>query len=88
MSPAATVLHEAADIVSGARNDTHGAPERSFECIAAFWAVYDKYAREPHTPRAVADKMELLKIARSICGLPVRDHYVDRCGYAALAWEL
>lgn len=88
MTPAQRLLHDAADIVGGTRNDTHGTPENSFHCIAAFWAVYDKYARDPNTPRAVADKMELLKIARSICGSPARDHFVDRAGYAALSGEL
>lgn len=87
MTPAQRILHEAADIVGGTRNDTHGTPENSFHCIAEFWAVYDKYARA-QGPRAVADKMELLKIARSICGSPARDHFVDRAGYAALAGEL
>lgn len=89
MTPAQSILADATEIVDGDRSNTHGKPERSFACIAEFWAVYDKYAREnDHTPRAVADKMELLKIARSICGTPVRDHFVDRCGYAALAGEL
>lgn len=88
MTPAQTILADAADIVGGARSNTHGTPELSFACIAELWAVYDKYVRDPHTPRAVCDKMELMKIARSICGEPVRDHFVDRCGYAALAGEI
>ncbi len=87
MRPAAATLFEAAEAVSGARNDTHGQAERSFGCIAEFWAVYDKYAPS-QGPRAVADKMELLKIARSICGTADHDHFVDRAGYAALAGEL
>lgn len=85
---AGSILREAAGIVEGARNTTHGDKERSFQCIADFWAVYDNYNQRENSPRSVADKMVLLKLARALCGTPVRDHFVDMAGYAGVSGEL
>src|ERR1700744_5176820 len=44
---AQSLLLEAADIVGGDRERTHGKKERSFEVIAQFWNVYLSGRAEP-----------------------------------------
>lgn len=87
---AADILREAADIVAGARNATHGDKERSFQAIADLWNAYLDGRKVPGAlgPRDVAWMMVLLKIGRSIQGTPVRDHALDAAGYSAIAGEL
>lgn len=89
-SPAASMLAEAALIVDGARQQTHGERERSFELIATYWTVYltGRKDQGPLRPVDVALMMDLLKTARAQAGEPQRDHFVDKAGYAALAGEL
>ena len=82
---AAAMLKEASEIVTGARNQTHGTPERSFEFIASLWSAYLGITIKPVD---VAQMMTLLKIGRSKCGAPAVDHFVDGAGYQALAGEL
>lgn len=79
------ILEEASKIVSGPRNETHGAPERNFATIAAYWSVY---LQRGLTPRDVAVMMVLLKVARQSTGTTNIDHYIDMAGYSALAGEL
>ncbi len=89
---AADILHEAAKIVEGDRNATHGDKERSFEMIADFWGTYlrdsNGVLRVALTGRDVAQMMVLMKVARANCGTPVRDHFVDQAGYSGIAGEL
>lgn len=86
---AARLLREAADIVEGARNATHGDKERSFQAIADLWNVYRATrSRLPITAGEVAVMMLLLKVARTTHGAPIHDHFVDMAGYAAIAGEL
>lgn len=88
---AGSILREAAGIVEGARNTTHGEKERSFEAIAGLWNAFLAVRKDPKGPiRAsdVAQMMSLLKKARAEQGTPVRDHFVDDAGYAAIAGEL
>lgn len=84
------ILHEAARIVAGDRNTTHGEKERSFTLIADLWNAYLEGRREwsPIRPVDVAQMMVLLKVARSIQGTMQRDHFLDMAGYAAIAGEL
>lgn len=91
MSKAVELLREAAIIVDGPRNSTHGEKERSFTLIANFWNAYcegRKVPEAPISPLDVAQMMALMKIARSIQGEPVTDHFVDCAGYMAIAGEL
>lgn len=87
---AGDILQEAKTIVTGDRNTTHGSMERSFVVIAQLWDTYlvGRKHGGPITAVDVANMMVLLKIARSIQGTPVRDHYVDMAGYAAISGEL
>lgn len=85
------ILNEAAAIVAGDRNATHGDKERSFVAIAAVWTAYLAARREPCgpiRPADVAHMMVCLKQQRAEWGTPTRDHFVDQCGYAAIAGEL
>lgn len=87
----ADILTEAATIVAGPRNDTHGDKERSFVAIAAMWTAYIAARRDPSgpiRPADVAQMMVLLKQQRAEWGTPTMDHYVDSCGYSAIAGEL
>lgn len=88
---ASSVLLEAADIVRGARNATHGDKERSFLAIAWLWNAYLESRPLPGEEiRAfdVAQMMVLMKMARANQGQAIRDHFVDQAGYSAIAAEL
>lgn len=89
---AGDILREAAGIVEGARNTTHGEKERSFEAIAQLWNAYLATRKNPNVVGVsavdVAWMMAIMKIARSQQGTPVRDHFLDCAGYAAIAGEL
>lgn len=89
-SVAGSILLEAATIVGGDRNTTHGDKERSFVVIASMWNAYldGRKTPGPITARDVAACMVLLKLARSVQGTAVRDHFVDAAGYAAIMGEL
>lgn len=90
VSVASSILTEAANIVGGDRNSTHGDKERSFQVIANLWNAYlsGRKTQGDITPFDVAQFMVLLKVARSIQGKPVRDHFTDAAGYSAIAGEL
>lgn len=91
-SVASSMLTEAAGIVAGARNVTHGDKERSFTAIAAIWDAYlRKVRKDPAAPiraQDVAAMMVLMKLSRSEQGRFVRDHAVDAAGYAAIWGEI
>jgi hypothetical protein len=82
---AGDILREGADLVDGARPDTHGDKSRSFEMIASLWSAYLEH---PVTAADVGWMMAMLKGARAKCGKPVRDHYTDGAAYVAIAGEL
>lgn len=87
----ADILSEAAGIVAGARNETHGDKERSFVAIAEMWTAYLRTRKDPNgviRPHDVAQMMVHLKQQRAEWGTPTRDHFVDSCGYSAIAGEL
>ncbi len=88
---AGDILREAAAIVDGARNATHGDKEASFAAIAAMWQTYLRSRQRPDGPvRAVdvAQMMVLQKMMRAEFGKPVRDHYRDQAGFSAVAGQL
>jgi hypothetical protein len=87
----ADMLSEAASIVAGDRNSTHGDKERSFVAIAEMWTAYLLTRKDPYgpvRPHDVAQMMVHLKQMRAEWGTPTRDHFVDQCGYSAIAGEL
>lgn len=80
------ILDEARSIVTGARRQTHGEAERSFEKIARGWS---EILGIEVAPFKVALCMDWLKTVRAVDGDSTqRDHFVDKCGYSALAAEL
>ena len=80
------VLDEARSIVTGARRQTHGEAERSFQKIARGWS---EILGVEVAPFKVALCMDWLKTVRAVDGDSAhRDHFVDKCGYSALAGEL
>lgn len=90
MTIAGDILREVAALVDGDRNATHGDKTSSFTVIAEFWQVYldgRKKRDDLLSARDVAMMMVLLKVARSIQGEPVRDHFLDAAGYCAIGAE-
>ena len=84
------MLGEAARIVAGDRNTTHGDMEASFAALAGMWNAYLSARKISGPINAVdaAQMMVLLKMVRTVQGKAVRDHFVDQCGYAAIAGEI
>ena len=81
-----TVLATAHDIINGERQNQYGAPEDSFELIAAYWnAFLMENKSRALTGKHVAQMMALFKIARMQLGEDKLDNYVDAAGYIALA---
>ncbi len=88
---AGSILREAANIVEGSREQTHGPKERSFIAIAGAWNAYLAARRDPTAPITATDvcwMMNWMKTVRSVQGEFVRDHAVDAAGYAAIAGEV
>ena len=82
---ASDILREAADIVDGARGQTHGDRHESFEMTAKFWSIY---LGVPVTKSDVCYMLAQLKIVRNKCGKPIREHPMDGAGYMALGGEM
>lgn len=90
MTIAGDILRETAELVDGDRNATHGDKTSSFTVIAEFWQIYldgRKKHDDPLCARDVAMMMTLLKVARSIQGEPVQEHFKDAAGYCAIGAE-
>lgn len=84
------VLHTAANLITGQRQQDYGTPQENFQRIADFWNTHLEKKLLPGekiSPRQVAEMMMLLKIARTI-NSPTEDSYVDSAGYAGIAAEL
>lgn len=90
---ASELAAEAARLVSGDRQTTHGDKLANHVIIASMWNGYLS-ARGASGKKAeldaedVANLMECLKIARRLCGAFNPDDYVDGAGYAAVAGEI
>lgn len=80
--PARTVLTDAAAIVNGDREKTHGEPGKNLEAIASMWRpIFGTRV----TPEQVCLAMIALKVARAVNSPSHRDHWTDIVGYVALA---
>lgn len=89
VSSAVALLTAAAETVGGPRNDTHGDKLRNMSHTANLMNAYlgDKL-RAPLTAQDVAMLMIAVKQSRIRCGVPIRDHFLDIAGYAAVAYEV
>ena len=87
---------EAARLVAGPRNMTHGDKEINFECTALLWEAYLIARSLSDTSEPgwrldaidVGNMMELMKIARRLNGTFNADDYVDAAGYAGCTGEI
>jgi hypothetical protein len=90
---ASEIATEAARLVNGDRNETHGDTLENHQAIADIWNGYMK-ARgggpelNELDAHDVANMMECLKIARRLTGAFNADDYIDGAGYAAVAGEI
>lgn len=85
---AASILTEAASLISGDRRDAYGDVHESFERLAMIYtAILKKKLKEPITAHEAALLGVGLKLARE-SNKPARDNRVDLCGYAALADQI
>ena len=85
------VLDKAKNLLSEAREKTHGDKVSNHENIARLWSSYfqNKYKIAILVlPEDVANLMTLLKIARTQAGKFNLDDYIDAAGYAAIAGEI
>ena len=80
----AEILEAAQKCVCGEREQTYGAPEKSFSNIAGLWTAYKGVE---FSAKDVAVMMALLKVGR-IMGGNKDDNYIDACGYLACAGEI
>lgn len=80
------VLDEAARLVAGPRNQTHGDYTHEARRIGRMWGAILNTDDIP--PRTVAAMMIALKTARATAGVPHMDDWVDLCGYAALGAQI
>ena len=81
------VLDEAARLIAGPRNQTHGNYTDEATRIGQMWAALLNLA-EPIPPRTVAAMMVALKLARATAGVPHTDDWVDAAGYSALGAQI
>ena len=89
---ATEVAAQAAKLLAGDRDRTHGNKRDNHDNIAALWDAYArrKWKLPPGTITGtdVALMMVLLKVARTLAGAHNADDYVDAVGYSAIAGEL
>ena len=103
MKTAASICADAAALVGGDRQVTHGDKTINFTNTAALWtAILEAKARKPGWPILhidgssstpldaldVANMLEAFKIARRYSGSHNIDDYVDGAGYAGCAGEV
>lgn len=87
MTESRQVLEEAARLVSGPRNATHGDYTHEAQRIGTLWAALLDLP-EAIPPRTVAAMMVALKMARATAGRVNRDDWIDAAGYAALGAQI
>ena len=88
-SPCYDICQEAAKLIDGPRQATHGNKLENHRNIASLWNAYLGHRLAPQlSPKDVALMMALLKIARTKLGQHNPDNFVDLVGYGAIAGEL
>lgn len=83
------LTRKAGDLVAGDRAAIHGDKHANFANIAGLWNAYlAGNSGKALTATDVGLMMALLKIARTQCGKPNDDDFVDGIGYIACAGEI
>lgn len=80
------VLEEAAGLITGPRNQTHGNYTAEAARIGRMWGAI--LGRDDIPPRTVAAMMIALKVARATAGRQHIDDWTDAAGYAALGAQI
>lgn len=95
MNIAAAICRDAAQLVAGDRQNTHGDMLINMTNIAHLWnaILTAKQGRHrplplPLTALDVANMLEAMKIARRYSGIHNRDDYTDGAGYAGVAGQV
>lgn len=87
-----TVLAEAADLTSGARNQSYNDPLVNMRAqgvlTRTFWGLAGASKRKIGDAEAAALNMVLAKLTRIAVGELKRDNYVDAAAYLAMAFEV
>lgn len=79
------ILKEAVEVTTE-RSSTHGNAEDNFRHVASMWSAYLGVEVSDYD---VCQMMALSKMSRSKKGnRQTKDHYVDQCGYSALAGRM
>jgi hypothetical protein len=86
-SPAASVCHEAASLLDGARADQHGDKLALHKTMAGFFSVYLEGKELPLKASDAAMLETLMKAARTKHGLLNKDDFRDGSAYFGIAWE-
>ena len=81
------IIQEAADLITGDRQDDYGNIDDNYEMTAAFWEGYLK-KKEKIKPSDAAIMMVLLKISRMAKGTWNKDTFADAIGYLGIASAL
>ena len=76
------ILEQAAEVITGPRQEAYGSPKANFQRIADLWSTY---CGVDFSQQDVAIMMILLKVGRITEAGATEDTLVDICGYAALA---
>jgi hypothetical protein len=90
MSAQSDLLQEVAEVVAGARNKHYGPPALNLDRrTGQLWTTYLNLRDTTHISGIdVCNMMILLKMARTMQNVLVKDNYADIAGYAAAAWEI
>ncbi|MBE0530258.1 MAG: hypothetical protein IH626_05480 [Rhodospirillales bacterium] len=91
MSAGGDICRQAAGLVEGDRNATHGDALAVYADLASLWNAFlgDRLAGgRKLSARDAALMMALLKISRTRHGRHNPDNYVDLAGYAGVAGEI
>lgn len=85
LSPRASILREAEQLVSATRRVEHGDPNETFAEIAAIWSVILGVEIRPDQHAACMIAVKLVRAKRNPAG---RDNWLDMAGYAAIGGEV
>jgi hypothetical protein len=87
-SRAADILHAAAKLIDGDRDQQHGNRDDCLAAITILWDAWDRI-RKPGPPTSIdtSIKMVMVKMARIAIGTHNPDNWVDLVGYGSMGGE-